>query len=294
MALVAGSLHDWLAQSSYVRGRDQTGAVVGRKKCRAHRKGSANREDNGKNSDRAIREGFGKVSNRRYRRWLNDQLLRDLAPPMEAAEIEGLFAPPPWGEQRVVTPLERVTGGGLRGHIDMADWEPFRNVDMDTQARWIRHAEQQRNKKGTRNSSKQAVAMEAWKSVERTAREALRRNSQSPLLQAFEEKLLVFLSEADQREGDEELALEAETSYHRLLLHGLTQFHGLASRTVKIVSKDDSMEKRISPAPRIIMIKKRHSKTAKTASPRTSSEGPLNLIEFLREVQQHSQVGLVA
>lgn len=37
------------------------------------------------------------------------------------------------GEQRVVTPLERVTGGGSRGSLDMAGWEPFRNVDMDAQ-----------------------------------------------------------------------------------------------------------------------------------------------------------------
>jgi hypothetical protein len=37
------------------------------------------------------------------------------------------------GEQRIVTPLERVIGGGVRGPVDMAKWEPFRNVDMDAQ-----------------------------------------------------------------------------------------------------------------------------------------------------------------
>lgn len=40
---------------------------------------------------------FLQVSKRRYRRWLNDRLLRELAPPLEASEIASLFAPPPWG-----------------------------------------------------------------------------------------------------------------------------------------------------------------------------------------------------
>lgn len=37
------------------------------------------------------------VSNRRSRRWLNDRLLIELVPRLNADEIRGLFAPPPWG-----------------------------------------------------------------------------------------------------------------------------------------------------------------------------------------------------
>lgn len=37
------------------------------------------------------------------------------------------------GERRIVTPLERVVGGGANGATDMVGWEPFRNVDMDKQ-----------------------------------------------------------------------------------------------------------------------------------------------------------------
>ncbi|KAH6778741.1 R3H domain protein [Perilla frutescens var. hirtella] len=39
----------------------------------------------------------GNVSNRRSRRWLNDRLLMELVPRLNAEEIRGLFAPPPWG-----------------------------------------------------------------------------------------------------------------------------------------------------------------------------------------------------
>ena len=37
------------------------------------------------------------VTNRRSRRWLNDRLLMELVPRLNAEEIKGLFAPPPWG-----------------------------------------------------------------------------------------------------------------------------------------------------------------------------------------------------
>lgn len=39
------------------------------------------------------------VSNRRTRRWLNDRLLMELVPRLNAEEIRGLFAPPPWGKR---------------------------------------------------------------------------------------------------------------------------------------------------------------------------------------------------
>lgn len=38
------------------------------------------------------------VSNRRSRRWLNDRLLMELVPCLNAEEIRGLFAPPPFGK----------------------------------------------------------------------------------------------------------------------------------------------------------------------------------------------------
>ncbi|KAK1354681.1 hypothetical protein POM88_047937 [Heracleum sosnowskyi] len=39
------------------------------------------------------------VSNRRTRRWINDRLLMELVPRLNAEEIRGLFAPPPWGKR---------------------------------------------------------------------------------------------------------------------------------------------------------------------------------------------------
>ncbi|KAJ7972817.1 R3H domain-containing protein 4 [Quillaja saponaria] len=45
------------------------------------------------------------VSNRRSRRWLNDRLLMELVPRLNAEEIRGLFAPPLWGDDVPPSPF---------------------------------------------------------------------------------------------------------------------------------------------------------------------------------------------
>lgn len=42
---------------------------------------------------------IAQVSNRRSRRMINDRLLMELVPRLNAEEIRGLFAPPPWGNK---------------------------------------------------------------------------------------------------------------------------------------------------------------------------------------------------
>ncbi|KAH8913133.1 hypothetical protein BDL97_U04700 [Sphagnum fallax] len=207
----AGSLYAWLTTDGYVRGRDETAAVLSRKKCRSRRRASSGTEDAHKESEQQqVKELSSKLSNRRYRRWMNDKLLRELAPPLDAFEIGALFAPPPWV--------------AASAH-DMALWEPFRNnVDMDLQEK-VRA-------KGKEGGMKDA--MTAWNRVERNLRGTLRRVSTSPLVEELEERLVAFIG------GEEkELLLEAELPYHRLLLHGLSQFHGLVARTVQ-TSEDEN------------------------------------------------------
>ncbi|XVE73172.1 hypothetical protein DITRI_Ditri11bG0095900 [Diplodiscus trichospermus] len=64
----------------------------------------------------------GKVTNRRSRRWLNDRLLMELVPRLNAEEIRGLFAPPPWGDE--VSPSAFCM-------TNVGEWDKFRNIDMD-------------------------------------------------------------------------------------------------------------------------------------------------------------------
>ncbi|KAM0845402.1 hypothetical protein ACQ4PT_056403 [Festuca glaucescens] len=71
--------------------------------------------------------GATKISNRKSCRWLNDSLLLELVPRLDADEIKGLFAPPPWGEEQPLSAFCMTSAA--------AGWDVFRTIDMDVQAR---------------------------------------------------------------------------------------------------------------------------------------------------------------
>ncbi|GLJ09469.1 hypothetical protein SUGI_0110180 [Cryptomeria japonica] len=169
------------------------------------------------------------VSNKHLCRWLNDRLLSELAPPMSKEEIAGLFAPPPWGEKKALTPFERITGAGDDCLHDMAAWEPFRNVDMDKETQMLMPSLKPRSKEFKVHVTESMASMQGWQRVERQSREALRRNFDSPLVEALEDKILTYVNSA---ENNEVLILEAGNPFHRLLLHGICEYYGLVSNTV--------------------------------------------------------------
>ena len=73
-----------------------------------------------------------RVGRERRRRFLNDKLLRDMAGPLTAREMEGLFKPAPFGESNYTTPLQEVL------QPDNATiWDLFRNIDFDKQNRLL-------------------------------------------------------------------------------------------------------------------------------------------------------------
>uniref|UniRef100_A0A6N2L7I3 R3H-associated N-terminal domain-containing protein n=1 Tax=Salix viminalis TaxID=40686 RepID=A0A6N2L7I3_SALVM len=91
----------------------------------------------------------GKVSNRRSRRWLNDRLLMELVPRLDAEEIRGLFAPPPWGDDVPLSPFCMT---------NMGEWDNFRTIDMDKQANIIDRLNRRSAKKqGRVDADKMAV-----------------------------------------------------------------------------------------------------------------------------------------
>lgn len=269
---------DWLASAAFARSRNETSEVLSRKKCRSHRQRSASENDQGKLSGRAeneqqIREmSSSKLGRRRYRRWANDNMLKELAPPLTAYEIGTLFAPPPWGEKNVASPFENL----MSSTHDMAVWEPFRNnVDMDVQAKVLQQEVHKRSNLGGLNKEgKQSAAMIAWSRVERNLRAALRRNPSSPMVLELEEQLVRFI-----HGEDKELVIAVDTPYDRLLLHGLSQFHGLRSNTVQMAGDAYGLQMQT-----FIFL----TKTDKTPSPVTSS-----LPQFLRKVK-HSEMAAAA
>lgn len=162
----------------------------------------------------------GKVTNRRSRRWLNDRLLMELVPRLNAEEIRGLFAPPPWGDEVPPSTFSMT---------DTEEWDRFRNIDMDKEVNIIHALENSlERRKGHIDADKMAV-LNGWHRVDCRTREALRRCSLSELIEGYEECVRAFITEST--DGDV-LELRIQDPFHRLLLHGVCEFYNLASDTV--------------------------------------------------------------
>ncbi|EXB39351.1 hypothetical protein L484_025046 [Morus notabilis] len=184
--------------------------------------------DNAKSLDLSIEKKIefleslaGKVSNRRSRRWLNDRLLMELVPRLNAEEIRGLFAPPPWGDDVPPSPFAMTNGG---------EWDKFRNIDMDREADIMGALRSSPAKRKDHVDSNKMAVLNAWRRVDCRTREALRRSSLLELIEGYEECIRAYITDS----GEEEtLILRVQDPFHRLLLHGVCEFYNLASVTVK-------------------------------------------------------------
>jgi hypothetical protein len=164
----------------------------------------------------------GHVSNRRSRRWLNDRLLMELVPRLNAEEIRGLFAPPPWGEDVPLSPFCMTNGG---------EWDKFRHIDMDKESTIIKALKSSSSKRKGRVDADKIAAVNAWHRVDCRTREALRRSFPSDLVTGYEECIRAFIDEGG--DGDV-LMLRVQDPFHRLLLHGVSEFYDLVSVTTQL------------------------------------------------------------
>lgn len=164
----------------------------------------------------------GKVSNRRSRRWLNDCLLIELVPRLNVEEIRGLFAPPPWGDNK---PLSAFCMTNVK------EWDVFRNVDMDVEASITKALRATSAERKVYMNTDKAVALNAWRRVDRRTREAMRRNFLPQLIEGYEERIRAFINDG----VEDVLVLHVQDSFHRLLLHGVCEFYNLISITESIV-----------------------------------------------------------
>ncbi|XP_058770864.1 uncharacterized protein LOC131644395 [Vicia villosa] len=162
----------------------------------------------------------GKVTNRRSRRWLNDRLLMELVPRLNAEEIRGLFAPPPFGDEVPPSTFSLT---------NVEEWDRFRNIDMDKEVNIIHSLENSLEKKEAHIDADKLAVLNGWRRVGCRTREALRRSSLFELLDGYEECLRAFITEST--DGDV-LELRIKDPFHRLLLHGVCEFYNLASDTV--------------------------------------------------------------
>ncbi|XP_028762197.1 R3H domain-containing protein 4 [Neltuma alba] len=179
----------------------------------------------------------GKVTNRRSRRWLNDRLLMELVPRLNAEEIRGLFAPPPWGDEVPPSAFSMT---------NVEEWDRFRNIDMDKEVNIIHALESSVTKKKGHIDADKGEVLNAWRRVDSRTREALRRSFLWELINGYEECIRTFVTGSTDRDV---LELRIEDPFHRLLLHGVCEFYNLDSVTV---TEGNGME-----ASKVTMIKKK-------------------------------------
>ncbi|MBA0576966.1 hypothetical protein Golob_025258, partial [Gossypium lobatum] len=195
----------------------------------------------------------GKVTNRRSRRWLNDRLLMELVPRLNAEEVRGLFAPPPWGNDMscwisLSSPNalfsnciheynNRVTSAMGSDDVppsafcmtNVGEWDKFRTIDMDKEANIIGALNNSSMKKKFHADADKAAFLSAWRRVDCRTREALRRSFLSDLIASYEDCIRTFILE---RGHGDVLALQVQDPFHRLLLHGVCEFYNVVSVTV--------------------------------------------------------------
>lgn len=177
----------------------------------------------GSETDAAEVTAAYKLGARRRLRWLNDRLLRQMAGPMTAQEMMGLFNPVPFGEVRV-SPLQ----------VAMSEapqlWERLRNIDMEREAlvfqKWEEHNAAQHRANKPSKACTATAAVGAWQRVGKKARTVLRKMDMG-LVHAFEEEVVHFLLS-----GESALCVECSDAFERCALHGICAFYGLLSHGV--------------------------------------------------------------
>ncbi|KAH9613048.1 hypothetical protein KSS87_000761 [Heliosperma pusillum] len=167
--------------------------------------------------DQATPFNMFQVSNRRSRRLVNDRLLMELVPRLNAEEIRGLFAPPPWGEEVPESPFSMT---------NVVEWDKFRTIDMDKEANILKSV--RRSKRKIHVDSDKMAVIDAWHRIDCRTREALRRSFLPDLIEGYEKCIRTFIE--DEKDSDV-LVLHVQDPFHRLLLHGVCEFYNLVSVT---------------------------------------------------------------
>ncbi|XP_047158346.1 uncharacterized protein LOC124828982 isoform X3 [Vigna umbellata] len=133
----------------------------------------------------------GKVTNRRSRRWLNDRLLMELVPSLNADEIRGLFAPPPWGIYLThLLDWIHFTGDEVPPSTfsltNIEEWDKFRNIDMDKEVNIINSLENSLQKRKGHIDADKMTVLNGWHRIDCRTRDALRRSSLPELIDNYE------------------------------------------------------------------------------------------------------------
>ncbi|XP_039160255.1 uncharacterized protein LOC104431382 [Eucalyptus grandis] len=144
----------------------------------------------------------------------------EFVPRLNAEEIRGLFAPPPWGDDVAPSPFSMTNA---------RERDKFRNIDMDKGANMIDNIKASYRRRRAHRDAYKVAVLSAWRRVDCWTREALRRSFLFELIEGYETCVRAFILE---KGAEEVLELQVRDPFHRLLLHGVCEFYNLASITI--------------------------------------------------------------
>ncbi|GAB4829853.1 hypothetical protein Ancab_019499 [Ancistrocladus abbreviatus] len=101
----------------------------------------------------------------------------ELVPHFSAQEIKGLFAPPPWGDDVLVSPFCMTNVG---------EWDKFRDIDMDKEASIMKAMDHTSLKRKGHIDTDKRTVLNAWHRVDTQTREAMRQSFLSELIEGYE------------------------------------------------------------------------------------------------------------
>ncbi|KAF7064553.1 hypothetical protein CFC21_070845 [Triticum aestivum] len=153
-------------------------------------------------------------------KWLNDRLLIELVPRLHVEEIKGLFAPPPFGEEAPLSAFCRTSVG---------EWDAFRSIDMDVEARFMQRMKQSSKQKNLVNEDESIVLNVIFLVVVIMLRTCVvsRLGSKNKM-----ERIRAFIEDTTDKDV---LVLNVQDPFQRLLLHGVCEFYNVTSTTTGTV-----------------------------------------------------------
>ena len=235
-------------------------------------------------AERAELTALDRVGQRRQRRYLNDKLLRDMAPALTAKDMESLFKPAPFGETGHVSPF---TQAALPENAGL--WELFRSVDSDRQdrvlAKFEEHIRELKsgasgagtniagvNAEATAEAALQQaamLAMKGWAGISPRGRRALRRAPRG----AVHEVESMLMSTLYGGPG-ETVVLALEDAFQRLIVHAIAQFHFLHSASRSVGGSDQQVSDQSMGKRKEVVVRRRRqsSKQLQEGSTSTSTQ----------------------
>uniref|UniRef100_A0A061RUY1 Phenazine biosynthesis-like domain-containing protein 1-like n=1 Tax=Tetraselmis sp. GSL018 TaxID=582737 RepID=A0A061RUY1_9CHLO len=179
--------------------------------------------------DQAELDAASRLGARRFRRWVNDRILRDMAGRLTAEDMQGLFSPVPFGGDLRKSVIQEAS----EPHV-YALWQSFISIDMDRQDRvlqkWEEHIASQRKSKATAAElGPETWALRTWARVGRKARNAMKR-APDGLVEKLESRILDALrADGGDSGSGSSVDLEVGSSFRRLIVHGIAEYHRLHS-----------------------------------------------------------------